>query len=400
RPVPRDASARPAPAQPEARDGGRPDHDARRPHQARPGRRARAPGAPARQGLPDGRAAERPARRGAQLRDPGLRARSEVGRRPRLPRARGRAHRPRGHQARGPGRAGERGRRRLRTGGRLRAERRGMGRGLAAILPESSAGGPELRELDVPQIEPNPDQPRAQFDAAALDALAGSIGSVGLLQPLIVRPLDDGRFELVAGERRWRAAQKAGIDRVPAVVRTSPEDERLQAALIENMVREDLNPIGGARACAALVDDLGISKEELARRVGRSRAAISNLIRLLDLPDPVLTLLERQELTEGHGRAILQVSDQDKRSRLAKQAAAEGWSVRDVERRLNSASKRRKVAAGGRISTEERAAMAEAEDLLGSALGADVRVRRAGDGVKAELLFDDLGEVESLAKRL
>jgi ParB family chromosome partitioning protein len=275
-----------------------------------------------------------------------------------------------------------------------------MGRGLAAILPETSAGGPELRELDVTQIEPNPDQPRAKFDAAALDALAGSISSVGLLQPLIVRPLDDGRYELVAGERRWRAAQKAGIDRVPAVVRTSPEDERLQAALIENMVREDLNPVEEARACASLVDDLGISKEELARRVGRSRAAISNLIRLLDLPDPALALLERGDLTEGHGRAILQVGDQDRRARLAKQAAAEGWSVRDTERHAGAGPGRRKAATGGRISTEERAAMAEAEDVLGSALGQDVRVRRAGDGVKAELRFDDLAELESLARRL
>ncbi len=275
-----------------------------------------------------------------------------------------------------------------------------MGRGLAAILPESSAGGPELRELDVTKIEPNPDQPRAKFDAAALDALAGSIGSVGLLQPLIVRPLEDGRYELVAGERRWRAAQKAGIDRVPAVIRSSPEDERLQAALIENMVREDLNPVEEARACAALVDDLGISKEELARRVGRSRAAISNLIRLLDLPDAVLALLERGELTEGHGRAILQVEDQDRRTKLAKRAAAEGWSVRDTERRATAGPRRTKRSPGGRISTEERAAMAEAEDLLGSALGADVRVRRAGDGVKAELRFENLSELESLASRL
>jgi ParB family transcriptional regulator, chromosome partitioning protein len=282
------------------------------------------------------------------------------------------------------------------------AERkRGMGRGLAAILPESSAGGPELRELDVTKIEPNPDQPRARFDATALDALAGSIGSVGLLQPLIVRPLDDGRYELVAGERRWRAAQKAGIDRVPAVIRSSPEDERLQAALIENMVREDLNPVEEARACAALVDDLGISKEELARRVGRSRAAISNLIRLLDLPDSALMLLERGDLTEGHGRVILQIDDQERRARIANQAAAEGWSVRELERRVNhSGPARRKAKSGGRISTEERAAMSEAEDLLGSAIGADVRVRRAGNGVKAELLFDDLGELETLAKRL
>jgi ParB family transcriptional regulator, chromosome partitioning protein len=278
--------------------------------------------------------------------------------------------------------------------------RRGMGRGLAAILPESSAGGPELRELDVTQIEPNPEQPRAKFDAASLDALAGSIGSVGLLQPLIVRPLDDGRYELVAGERRWRAAQKAGIGRVPAVVRSSPADERLQAALIENMVREDLNPVEEARACASLVGDLGISKEELARRVGRSRAAISNLIRLLDLPDAALTLLERGDLTEGHGRAILQVPDQGRRSLLAKQAAAQGWSVRDTERRAGEGPRRRKAASGGRLSVEERAAMADAEDLLGSAIGRDVRVRRDGNGVKAEFHFDDLAELESLARRL
>ena len=279
-------------------------------------------------------------------------------------------------------------------------KRRGMGRGLAAILPESSEGGPELRELDVTQIEPNPDQPRAKFDAAALDALAGSIGSVGLLQPLIVRPLSDGRYELVAGERRWRAAQKAGIERVPAVVRTSPEDERLQAALIENMVREDLNPVEEARACASLVDDLGISKEELARRVGRSRAAISNLIRLLDLPDPVLSLLERQELSEGHGRAILQVSDQEKRTRLAKQAASEGWSVRETERHAGQGPRRKKAPTGGRISAEERAAMSDAEDTLGAAIGQDVKVRKAGRGVRAELHFDDLAELESLARRL
>jgi ParB family chromosome partitioning protein len=184
------------------------------------------------------------------------------------------------------------------------------------------------------------------------------------------------------------------------VIRTSPEDERLQAALIENMVREDLNPVEEARACAALVDDLGISKEELARRVGRSRAAISNLIRLLDLPDPVLSLLERGELTEGHGRAILQVPDQERRARLAKQAAEEGWSVRDTERRATAGAKRKPAKSGGRISAEERAAMTEAEDMLGSALGQDVRVRRDGNGVKAELRFDDLAELESLAKRL
>jgi ParB family transcriptional regulator, chromosome partitioning protein len=283
----------------------------------------------------------------------------------------------------------------------LAERKRGMGRGLAAILPESEAGGPELRELPVDQIEPNPEQPRSNFDATALNALAGSISSAGLLQPLIVRPVVGGRYELVAGERRWRAARKAGLDKVPAVIRTSPDDERLQAALIENMVREDLNPVEEARACASLVEDLGISKEELARRVGRSRAAISNLIRLLDLPDPVLTLLARGELSEGHGRAILQLPDQDARSRLAKKAAKEGWSVRETElHSRDGRGKKRRKPAGGRISAEEREAMSEAEDALGEALGRDVRVRRAGSGVKAELRFDDLRELQSLARRL
>ena len=279
--------------------------------------------------------------------------------------------------------------------------KRGMGRGLSAILPESGVGGPDLRELPVEAIEPNPDQPRTNFDRQALDALAGSIATAGLLQPLIVRPLAEGRYELVAGERRWRAAQQAGLERVPAVIRTSPEDERLQSALIENMVREDLNPVDEARACAALIDDLGISKEQLARRVGRSRAAISNLIRLLDLPDEVQRLLERGELSEGHGRAILQLSDQGARRKLAKRAAADGWSVRETEQRGRRDGKSaRRTSKGGRISAEERAALADAEDALGEALGADVRVRRAGDGVKAEIHADDLDELSALARRL
>ena len=154
-------------------------------------------------------------------------------------------------------------------------------------------------------ISPNPNQPRTRFDADALAALAASIESSGVIQPLLVRPLPDGSYELIAGERRWRAARQAGLAEVPAVIRDSAEAERLQTALIENMVREDLNPVDEARACAALVEDLGLSKEELARRLGRSRPAISNLIRLLDLPDEALDLLEAGELSEGHGRAIL-----------------------------------------------------------------------------------------------
>src|SRR3954454_20479906 len=184
--------------------------------------------------------------------------------------------------------------------------RRGMGRGLAAILPDSDVAEPELRELPVELIGPNPAQPRTRFDPESIKTLATSLADAGVVQPLIVSPLADGRYELVAGERRWRAARQAGLSTVPAIVRDEGESERLQTALIENMAREDLNPVDEARACAALVDDLGLSKEDLARRLGRSRSAISNLIRLLDLPDDVLDLLAAGELSEGHGRAILQ----------------------------------------------------------------------------------------------
>ena len=172
--------------------------------------------------------------------------------------------------------------------------RAGIGRGLAAILPETpaDAAAGELLELPVALIKPNPNQPRTHFDPAALAALAASIEASGVVQPLLVRPLADGSYELVAGERRWRAAQQAGLEKVPAVARDQAEPERLQATLIENMVREDLNPVEEAKACSALVEDLGLTKEELARRVGRSRPAISNLIRLLVLPDVALEFLE------------------------------------------------------------------------------------------------------------
>ena len=198
------------------------------------------------------------------------------------------------------------------VGAWLAAAKRGIGRGLAAILPESAAGEDvgELRELPVELIKPNPNQPRTKFDPEALAGLASSIETSGVVQPLLVRPLHDGSYELIAGERRWRAAQQAGLEKVPAIVRDSEQAERLQVALIENMVREDLNPVEEARACAALVEELGLSKEELARRVGRSRPAVSNLIRLLDLPDEALELLESGELSEGHGRALLAVSRQ------------------------------------------------------------------------------------------
>jgi ParB family transcriptional regulator, chromosome partitioning protein len=278
--------------------------------------------------------------------------------------------------------------------------KRGMGRGLAAILPESAHGGElgALRELPVGLIKPNPNQPRTKFDPEALAGLADSIESSGVVQPLLVRPLHDGSYELIAGERRWRAAQQAGLEKVPAVVRDSEQAERLQVALIENMVREDLNPVEEARACAALVEDLGLSKEDLARRIGRSRPAVSNLIRLLDLPDEALALLESGDLSEGHGRALLAVPGNDVRRRLARDAARGGWSVRETENRVKLASQpKQRKGTRNAVSAEQAAAMREVADKLESALGHEVKVRPRGGEVAVEIRLADLDEALALA---
>src|SRR5215210_3765754 len=218
---------------------------------------------------------------------------------------------------------------------------RGMGRGLAALLtPSTTSGGAgdrDLRQLPVDLIRPNPRQPRREFDESALLALAGSLEDRGLLQPVLVRPASGGTYELVAGERRWRAAQLAELETIPALVRERDDAEALEAALIENMAREDLNPVEEARACAALVEELGLTRESVGLRVGRSRVAVSNLVRLLDLPDEVLDLLERGELSEGHGRALLLATDHADRRRLARSAVADGWSVRVLEERARAA---------------------------------------------------------------
>jgi ParB family chromosome partitioning protein len=279
--------------------------------------------------------------------------------------------------------------------------KRGIGRGLAAILPETPASDAgELRELPVDLVKPNPGQPRTKFDQGALDALAESIEASGIVQPLLVRPLPDGSYELIAGERRWRAARQAGLKKVPAVIRDQAEAERLQAALIENMVREDLNPVEEARACAALVEDLGLSKEELARRVGRSRPAVSNLIRLLELPDETLEQLQTGELSEGHGRALLGARGNDVRRRLARDAVRGGWSVRETENRVRLAGQPKAKPKKDALSADERAALEAVGDALEAALGHEVAVRPKGDGIAAELRFDDLDEAKALARTL
>ncbi|MDQ8043385.1 MAG: ParB/RepB/Spo0J family partition protein [Patulibacter sp.] len=295
------------------------------------------------------------------------------------------------------------------------AKARGIGRGLEAILAASPAPGggaasadtAELRELPIGMIGPNPGQPRRRFDPEDLQSLADSIASQGILQPVLVRPRPGGRFEIVAGERRWRAAQLAGRETIPVVIRERTDAQTLEAALVENMARADLTPIEEARACAGLVEELGLSREEVARRVGRSRSAVSNLIRLLDLPDDVVELLESRALSEGHGRALLLAPDQATRRRLAAEAVDQGWSVREVERRARPADKTARStppAAGPAPSTGPASDHVEAAQDLGDelsvALGLEVRVKPHKKGFRVELDLDDLDAAEVFKGRL
>ena len=277
-----------------------------------------------------------------------------------------------------------------------------MGRGLAAILPRSRADEIGLRELPPDLVVPNPRQPRREFDEEALLALADSIRSRGVLQPIVVSPLPGGTFELVAGERRLRAARLAELERIPAIVRQADDWERLDLALAENMARVDLNSVEEARACAMLVQDLGLTKGEVGRRVGKSRVAVSNLIRLLELPDEVLELIETGTLSEGHGRAILMCKDHDARKRLARDAREGAWSVRETERRAKSLEQGEQPRATSptSIHPDLADALAAAEDALTAALGQEVRVKAKGDGAKAELVFESPSDAIELAERI
>ncbi len=283
---------------------------------------------------------------------------------------------------------------------------RGMGRGLAAILsvtPRDEAE--ELRELPLELVARNPSQPRRAFDEQALLALAESIRARGVLQPVLVRPLVGGRFELIAGERRWRAARMAELDTVPAIIRHGDDAESLELALIENMAREDLNAVEAARGCAALVEELGLSREEVGLRVGRSRVAVSNLLRLLDLPDEALALIERGELTEGHGRALLLASEHDARRRLARDAAHGRWSVRELEHRARGwrSGTPPRTTRGGRpaLHPDQQAAIEQIAEAFGTALGLEVEVTASsGGGYRAHLAFSSLEAALEAARRL
>ncbi len=282
------------------------------------------------------------------------------------------------------------------------AKKRGLGRGLDALLgqpEEPAAADGTLETLAVSAIQPGRYQPRRHFDDAALDELAASIKTQGLLQPLVVRTVARGRYELIAGERRWRAAQRAGLTELPALVREVPEQTVLALALIENIQREDLSPLEEAQALQRLIEEFGLTHQQTADAVGRSRAAVSNLLRLLELPAPVRALLDTRKLEMGHARALATLPDK-LAVRLAEQAAAEGWSVRDLEAAARAAQT---------PSTAPRPAARKARDADLVALERELSERlatrvqlKAGRGGRGTLLlhYHSLDALDGLLARL
>jgi ParB family chromosome partitioning protein len=273
----------------------------------------------------------------------------------------------------------------------------------------------ELRELQLDAIKPNPSQPRRSFDEAALQGLADSIGERGVLQPVLVHPSTDDRYELVAGERRWRAARIAGLETIPALVSSYDDAAALEVGLIENMAREDLSPVEEARACATLITELGLTHEQVGRRVGRTRGVVTNLVRLLNLSEEILGLLDRRKLYEGHGRLLLIVKDLEQRDELARTAAEEGWSVRALEARVHEIrdgafvtddvpAPQDEASARGREQQprpDPDAAVQTAAQRWGELLGVEVRVRPMASGrVQLEVQFGSVETAIALAERL
>ncbi len=273
-------------------------------------------------------------------------------------------------------------------------QRRGLGRGLEVLVGGvgGAPGEPELLHIPIDAIHANPRQPRRRFEPEATSGLAASLRHEGILQPVVVRPRAAGGYELIAGERRWRAAREAGLETLPSLVRHVDDRETLLLALVENVAREDLSPVEEARAYATLVDEFELSLGEVAERVGRSKPGVSNRLRLLELPEEVLWMLARGELTEGHARAVLAVPDDDARLRLARRIARDGMTVRAAERAARESGARRRPR-----STPVDPALAERARAAGERLtGLPARVS-AG---KLELHFGDETRLEELVEAL
>ncbi len=285
------------------------------------------------------------------------------------------------------------------------AKRKSLGRGLEALLstaaiPEVASDIGSLKEIPVDLLERGRYQPRVDMRGETLEELADSIRSQGLVQPILVRPLDavggERRYEIVAGERRWRAAQLAGLDTISAIIRDIPDQAALVVSLIENIQREDLNPMEEARALHRLVEDFEMTHATVADAVGRSRVMVSNLLRLLELPEPVMTMLERRELDMGHARALLALDSAEDQLTLARRVVKEGWSVRETERAVRRLPKSRKRPSRADRSATRDADVRRLETDLADRLGAKVRIEHSGSGGRIIIRYYSLDELEGI----
>lgn len=278
-------------------------------------------------------------------------------------------------------------------------QRGGLGRGLSALIP-GAADETALVEVPVNGVAPNRRQPRQAFGDESLEALARSIREVGVLQPIVVRKVEDEGYEMVAGERRLRAARMAGLATVPAIIRTTDDTEALREALIENIHRQDLAPLEQAAAFQELQDELGVTQEDLARRLGHSRPHIANTIRLLNLPADVQTLLAEGAITAAHGRALLALDDPEGQRALAQRVAAEGLSVRQTEELVRTYSAHPASRRAAERPAAKDAKLLQIEEAVGDALGTRVRVQRAKRKGKIVIEFGSKAELDRIVSRI
>jgi ParB family chromosome partitioning protein len=277
--------------------------------------------------------------------------------------------------------------------------KRGLGRGLGALLSSTPGEEDSLLEIAVDQIEPNPNQPRKVFDSNALSELTVSIKASGIIQPIIVRRRGD-RFQLIAGERRWRAARQAGLARVPAIVREVTDAESLELALVENLLREDLNPMEEAEAYQKLLAQFGWTQEELAQRVGKDRSSIANCLRLLRLPEAIQADLRGGRLTMGHARSLLTLDTEAEQLRLRDEILAHSWSVRATEDTIRAAEAGAPKRAGRKPGRRRSVELAALEESIQQSLQTRVRVVGNERKGKIEIVYATPDELERLASRL
>ena len=287
------------------------------------------------------------------------------------------------------------------------ARRSGLGRGLGALIPPEvrSDGRSVLQEIPVASIEPNPLQPRSQFDDESLASLGDSIRSRGVLQPILVRPVGTDRYELIAGERRWRAARRVGLQTIPALVKSVEDQGALEQALVENLHRQDLNPLEEAAAYQQLIEDFNLTHEEVAARVGKHRVTITNTLRLMQLPPGVQRLLKDGQLTAGHARALLGTPDRVFQEALAKRVVTESLSVRQVEEAVKARSEvgAAEALAGASGRVRERLpepGLRELEGLLASRLDTRVKVDMGPRRGRVVIEFADLEDLERIYRIL